>query len=334
MSIASGPSQPTSILRVFVRAWALVLRAPFLTAGILLAGVLMSLGASRMAGGHQDFALMTLPRNPAWSGEWIAETSGDLHGFVWIFAHEILGFGGAVNLAAQFADPSGLPRLADGMWGVGFVLWSFLSGGVLDRLARGRRVTCFAFFGTSGVYFFRFLRLGVVTGAGYWVLFRWVFPYLIDRTALPAPPDDIGARGALSLALLVVTVAITVVADYAKVRAVVEDRRSMIGALSSSWRFIRRRPFRTALLFVLGAIVAMALIALADHMAIMGTYVSPLAVSLVKAVLFIWVRLAFMASAVVFFQSEVAHVGYTASPLPAWPQSAAAEAIDNFLARR
>jgi len=323
---------------VFVQAWTLVLRAPVLTVGILLAVVLMNLAAFRAVGGHRGYVLtaIPLPFNAGWSGEWIQKASEELHGLVWIFAHEILGFGGNLTLAGQFADPLGFHDLMDATVGIGFVLWIFLSGGVLDRLARGRGVTAYTFFGMCGVYFFRFLRLGVITGIGYWVLFRWVFPYLIGLTTPPRSGQTIGARGAVSLALLLVIVAITLVVDYAKARAVVEDRRSMVGALTSSWRFVRRRPFRTATLFVLGAVVAGVLVGLAGRLVVPGDGEWPYlaVVSLVKVLVYVWVRLAFMASAVVFFQSELAHAGYTASPMPAWPQSAAAEAIDNFLARR
>ena len=38
-------------------------------------------------------------------------------------------------------------------------------------------------------------------------------------------------------------------------------------------------------------------------------------------------RLAFMASEIAFFQGELAHAGYVASPSPAWPDSPAVEAI-------
>ena len=44
-------------------------------------------------------------------------------------------------------------------------------------------------------------------------------------------------------------------------------------------------------------------------------------------------KLAFMASEVVFFQGELAHAGYTAAPLPIWPESASAEAIGNLAQR-
>jgi hypothetical protein len=41
----------------------------------------------------------------------------------------------------------------------------------------------------------------------------------------------------------------------------------------------------------------------------------------------VWARLAFMASEVAFFQGELAHARYAASPLPPWPESASAEAL-------
>jgi hypothetical protein len=40
-----------------------------------------------------------------------------------------------------------------------------------------------------------------------------------------------------------------------------------------------------------------------------------------------------MASEVVFFQGELAHAGYTAAPLPTWPDSPAVEAIENLVKR-
>ena len=44
----------------------------------------------------------------------------------------------------------------------------------------------------------------------------------------------------------------------------------------------------------------------------------------------IWLRLAFVSSEIVFFQGELAHAGYTARPPHVWPNSAAAEAIENL----
>ena len=40
--------------------------------------------------------------------------------------------------------------------------WLFVTGGILDRFARGRPTGAYGFFAASGVFFFRFLRLAVV----------------------------------------------------------------------------------------------------------------------------------------------------------------------------
>jgi sugar phosphate isomerase/epimerase len=48
----------------------------------------------------------------------------------------------------------------------------------------------------------------------------------------------------------------------------------------------------------------------------------------------IWVKLAFMASEVVFFQGELAHIDYTAAPLPVWPDSPEAEAMENLASQK
>ena len=58
------------------------------------------------------------------------------------------------------------------------IVWTFLLGGVLDRYARRRPIRAQAFFGASGVFFFRFLRLGIVAALGYYVLFGVVHPLL------------------------------------------------------------------------------------------------------------------------------------------------------------
>ena len=42
----------------------------------------------------------------------------------------------------------------------------------------------------------------------------------------------------------------------------------------------------------------------------------------------IWVRLVFFASEVSLFQSLLAHAGYVAAPLPIWPESPSADALD------
>ena len=52
-----------------------------------------------------------------------------------------------------------------------------------------------------------------------------------------------------------VLVAVNVIFDYAKIRMVVEDRRSAIGALGAALRFIARQPGAVVGLYLLNALV-------------------------------------------------------------------------------
>src|SRR6185503_7135719 len=60
-------------------------------------------------------------------------------------------------------------------------------------------------------------------------------------------------------ALLVV---VNVIFDYAKIRLVVEDRRSALGALSAAMRFVWRRRGPVAALYAVNSVVFLILIAL------------------------------------------------------------------------
>ena len=127
-------------------------------------------------------------------------------------------------------------------------------------------------------------------------------------------------------------VVVNVVADFAKVRAVVEDRRSVVSALSAALRFIRRRPARVLGLYLLNILAAGVILRLWMQAA-PGTS-APTWVILLGGQIYIlarlWAKLAFMASEVVFFQGELAHANFTAAPEPVWPDSPAVEAIKNL----
>ena len=117
------------------------------------------------------------------------------------------------------------------------LLWIFLAGGIIDRYARDRATAAHGFFSASGVFFFRFLRLAVVQWIVYAIAVRSLCTLAV-RHGLSAPHarDDrrSGPRSSSALALYLVFGVlrrrVQRVFDYAKVRAVVEDRRSMLGA--------------------------------------------------------------------------------------------------------
>ena len=118
------------------------------------------------------------------------------------------------------------------------------------------------------MYAIRFLRLAIIATAIYWVLFvpyhEWLFDGLypaliadvtVERTAFMY-------RVLLYAAFLAPLLFVNVIFDYAKVRAVVEDRRSMIGALVAGWRFVRRHPGAAIALYALDALLFLVVIGL------------------------------------------------------------------------
>lgn len=146
--------------------------------------------------------------------------------------------------------------------GIGFLLvWIYLQGGILDHLAHpGRTFEIGPFMGAGGSYFFRFLRLGLLSGAAYFGIYRgarWLFPRIerltqdvtVERTALAY--HLFGAA-----AILLVMGFVRLVADYAKIATLREQRRSMLLAvLRSSGRVVRHPIQAFGLLGVLSALL-------------------------------------------------------------------------------
>jgi hypothetical protein len=192
------------------------------------------------------------------------------------------------------------------------VLGMFLWGGVIDRLARARPLGPAAFFGACGRYLGRMLRLAVPFIAAYWVVAR-----------LASTPSYLTAAGLAGL---------TLVAEFARTRAVVEDRWSALGAIIASLRFIRRHALAAVLLFLLNWLTLGILGGIWTWAGDAGLGLWP--VLFIGLLLPLLVRLGLAAGNVVLFQSALAHANYTAAPLPIWPDSPAAEAIENLVARQ
>ena len=184
-----------------------------------------------------------------------------------------------------------------------------------------------------GVYFVRFLRLGIIAAAVYWLLFvsfhTWLFDAVYPRLTanLTVERTAFFYRVALYVIFAVPVLFANLVFDYAKVRAVVEDRRSMIGALGAGARFVIRNP-ATLGLYALNTLLFLVVIALYFLVAPGGSSnLLAFAIGQIYIVLRVVVRLQFAASQTALFQGRLAHAGYVARPVPKWPDSPAAEAI-------
>jgi hypothetical protein len=326
----------------FLEGWRRVLGAPALAASIVaatfLAALPLAMTVSRAIEQHLGASVEAERALEGWHAGWAAEFGASAQGLARTFTHEILGFGGTLATLSGLLDRVPLsPPLAAAVAAY-LALWVFLTGGIIDRLARGRPIGASAFFAACGGHFWRMLRAAALAGGAYYAAFAWLHPGLfiglLNRLTRETTEerDVVAVRVVLYVVFLLVLLAIGLVSDFARVRLVIEDRRSALGAFAASLRFIRRRAVRTVALYAVN-LAALAIILR------LWLQVAPEASAATWVVLLtgqlyllarIWARLAFMASEAVFFQGELAHAQYTAAPDPVWPDSPAAEALDNL----
>lgn len=334
----------TSIIAAFTDGARRVWRAPAILAGvyllILIATTLPGLvvrediGSSLGSSAEADTMLSGV------NLEWWDQFGESASGLSRSFSPTIIGFGAPLNNLSRLLDNGSLPFAVVAVAGACMLVWLLLTGGILDRFARNRATRGHAFFGACGVYFPRLLRLAILGLAGYWLLFAYVHGWLFDRLWNAVTHDVTVERTAfiLRLALYAVFGALlvcwNVVVDYARIRLVVEDRHSSLGALLAAWRFVIQAPAAVGGLYLLNGscfVVVLALYALAAPGAggggpqIWTGFVIGQAYILARLAL----KLTFYASQTALFQQSLAHAAYTAAPVPKWPDSPAAEAIVN-----
>jgi hypothetical protein len=268
-----------------------------------------------------------------WWNEFLAQASGLSQTFV----PAVVGFAAVLKNVSGVADAEAL-ALPIALVVAGHTLLSiFLMGGVLDRLARDRATASYGFFSACGLFFFRFLRLAMIAAIVYWVLFTSVHPLLFGTAWTWLTRDLAVERTAAIYRLLLyllfaaVLMLINLWFDYAKVRMVVEDRRSAIGALAAAFRFVERQPAAALSLYLLNVAAFVTVLALYAVVApgVSGgvAAVAGFLLAQIYIALRVAVRLLFAASQIALFQGRLAHAGYTAVFKPVWPDSPAAEAI-------
>jgi hypothetical protein len=142
--------------------------------------------------------------------------------------------------------------------GILFLLaWAFLGGGIIFRFSRANEaVARREFFGACGLYFFRFVRLLVVSLLIYWAVFRWVSGPLhswvgrLTRDVTVERAAMIYTLAAYAIVCLLLVIS-SLSLDYAKIAMVVEERSSALLAFIRGLRFFLARPVQTISLYAM-----------------------------------------------------------------------------------
>jgi hypothetical protein len=318
--------------------------APLVVVGMFVVTLVVALPLSYVLrseiGAHLGSSLAADAAAAGTNDDWWQEFSAQASGLATTFIPSITGFGAVLENLSNLLDNVRQTRAIAAATALWLLLWSFLSGGVIDRFARARRTRSHGFFGACGMHVWRLLRLGLVALAVYAFLFgyvhKWIFTFGYPRWTqdLTVERSAFAVRLACYIVFGALLVLCSLIFDYARVRIVVEDRRSALSGLLAGARFAWRHRAGALGLY---AVNAVAFLGLAAAYAVIAPgaprsgWSTWLVVGLGEAYILLrhYLKLLFYASETAFFQGALAHAAYTAAPPIVWPDSPAAESIGN-----
>lgn len=195
----------------------------------------------------------------------------------------------------------------------------FLTGGIVATLAADNRVTLRRFITNAARYFWRFLRLfvalAIVLGSVVAANLIWLKPYVdTQRDLVTTGRASFLLRSGNVIVILIVAALILMVFDYAKIRTVVQDRRSAVMAVLSALGFTLRRPCRTVFLFTMNLILAGLLVVaylVVENLFSGATIASIIGLFALQQLFIlgrIWMKLSFFASQLELHQATMAAV--------------------------
>jgi hypothetical protein len=330
------------VLNAWRDGWRRVRHAPAVLFGTLVltlaAGAPLALTLHDAIEDHLGRSLAAESAADGVNFDWWQEFLSVASGVAGTLSPAVVGFAAALDGLSSVLDGRAPARPLLGAVAAYLLAWTFLSGGILDRYARQRPTRSAGFFAASGMFFWRFLRLMVVSAGLYYFLFATVHPWLLDDAYGRLTRDASAERTALAWRLVLyavfglVLMAVSIVLDYTRIRIVVEDRRSVLGAIRAACAFLLRHPGRACGLYALNSLAFLALLTVwgfaAPGVSSAGVWMWAAFAGAQGYILArIGLRLQFMASQTALFQSSLAHAGYAAAPEPVWPESAAVEQI-------
>lgn len=201
----------------------------------------------------------------------------------------------------------------------------FLAGGIVAALAVERRISFRRFLNDSSRYFGRYFRLfillGIVMGLAVAGYDAWLSDLVDDLQKEATTGRDSFLWRCLFVGGLFIILTFTLmVFDYAKIRTVVERRRSVFLATLFALGFSLRRIWRTVPLFGLNLVIVgilFALYLLVENQLSNATVVSAVILFVVQQIFIvgrIWMRLSFFSTQMAYFR------GPPAAPAPEVPQ--------------
>jgi len=245
-----------TVIAAAFRGFSVVLGSPRVLIGLWLVNLLFALPFAWMIGESIDRSvgesLVHENLRSGFDSEWFGQYTDEARGIEATFKPTLVGAGAVFHNLESWLTGK-LFTEYPAVVGVGIaygLLWAFLMGGLLDRYARPAEKAVRARFAqTGGLYFFRFVRLALISGVLYFLIFRlhgWIFGWLesatrdvtSERTVLWA---SLGVYLLTAFLLTLVNMSFT----YAKIATVVENRKGMLLAALRGLGFVFSFPGKT-----------------------------------------------------------------------------------------
>ncbi len=176
---------------------------------------------------------------------WYGEYRSRAEGVETTLSPSIVGVGAFLDNVEAWFD-GGLFGTFRGLVAVGVlyaVVWALFLGGILHRLGGGAGMFRLSeFLSQGGAFFFRFLRLAVLSGIFYYLVYRlstWLFGWIQGATRDVTVEKTVLSYVLLAALLIVFLLSFVNMAfDYAKIATFRENRRSMLLAMLKGFGFV------------------------------------------------------------------------------------------------
>lgn len=253
----------------FLAGLRLILRTPSLLAWVyfttLVVALPLTLAMKNLLQGSFEGSLVEENMSQGFDLAWYGEFAANSSGLGKTFGPRVVGILPVLSNLERLLDGK-LHQVDPAVVGTGILMvlaWSLLLGGVLSRFAHEEELhSRSGFLAQGGLFFWRFLRLSVISGLIYWGIIRGVgqplHGWIESATRDTTVERTVMICTVLAYALVGLLFLVTqLVLDYARIFLVAEERRSVLLALLRALAFVKHHRRAVLALYLLLAAAAL-----------------------------------------------------------------------------
>jgi hypothetical protein len=242
-----------------------VVRSPLMLIGIALITLIIAVPFAAVVQSRLQSSLSVQPHvnldETEIDPEWWMEFRKQARGIMATFTPAVLGFAATLDGISGILDGRAIPAGIIAPLLLSMFAWAFMWGGVLERFRAGRGLGIGGFVRAGAAHFIPFALIAVIAAAINVILFVTVHRLLFGpvHNALvgltSTERDAFFVRVVLYAIFFALIAAVSLVADYARVVAVVGRSSAPVAVMRTALAFIRTHVGGVAALFILTGLI-------------------------------------------------------------------------------